>query len=302
MGQGDKYDMHFKILILGDSRVGKSTLVQQFVGEPADDYYCESLGVDFKEAILNFLNHRIKLCIYDACGNPKVDFLLKPYLSIVQGAFVCFDVTNPLSFYNIERHIKKIKEQHHDIPIFLIGCKSDLSHTHSVETEKIKELVAQLGLPYFETSGRKAINVQEPFTQIMQQMYFLSLQPLLQKIIPTLEQHLHNYLQSTPSSNNVFSLFAGRSARENLLIEEYKKKLAALSQSKSVHEVEAFFRAALDIIERADNLFAAENPFLSMMATSPLSKTLGKTLFDLGKTTKDFIDLSALVDVSQLKI
>ncbi|WP_207384265.1 Rab family GTPase [Legionella steigerwaltii] len=290
--------MHFKILLLGDSRVGKSSLLQKFVGETVNDFYVESLGVELKETIRNFSNSRIKLRIYDASGNPKLGFLLNQYLSIAQGVFVCFDVTNSFSFDNVENHVKKVKAAHSDIPIFLIGCKSDLSLERSVETEKIKNLAERLGLPYFATSSRKDVNVSEPFMQIMQQMYFLSLP---QKMAPILEQHLNDYLNSLPQSNNFSSLFTTRSAKENLLIEEYKKNFAKLCQAKEVHDLEDFCRETLDIIERANLLFANENPILSVIATSPLSKTLGKILSDLSKSAKDFIDLPAF-DSNKLTI
>ncbi|HHT0594233.1 TPA: Rab family GTPase [Legionella anisa] len=291
--QENKYDTHFKILLLGNSRVGKSTLLQKFVGEPCDDFYNATLGVDVKEKILPFFNSRIKLRVYDVGGNPGFQFLLKEYLRIAEGAFVCFDITYPFSFENVEDYIKKIRAVKTNIPIFLIGCKGDLTHKRAVSAEQINKLAERLGLTYFETSSHEEVNVKEPFIQIMQQMYFLA---ALNKVKPILEQHLNDYLK-LPSSNNYPGIFISRSTKEEILKDEYKSHFDKLSQARSVAELKDFFRETSHIIERADSLFASENPLLSIVAASPLSKTLKNILSDLHKSTKYFVDLSELANL-----
>lgn len=289
-----KYDTHFKILLLGNSRVGKSVLLQKFVDELCDDIYYESVGVDVKETILPFFDSRIKLRIYDVGGNPRLEFLMKDYLPIAEGAFVCFDVTNSLSFENVENHIKKIKAVKSNIPIFLIACKCDLTHARSVSAEQVNKLVERLRLPYFETSSHKEVNIKEPFVQIMKRMYFLS---AISKVKPILEQHLTNYLKSLPSSNNYPGIFISRSTKEEILKDEYKVHFDKLCQASSVEELKDFFRETSIIIERADLLFASENPLLSIVTASPLSKTLKNILSDLHKSTRYFIDLSTADDL-----
>lgn len=298
MQHKEEYDAHFKILLLGKSHVGKTLLLEKFIGKTTDELF-ETMGVDQEIASLHFLNKRIKLRIWDAWGNPKLKSIVTRYLSDIDGAFVCFDLTDDRALEGVKTYIEKIKEIKANIPIFLIGCKSDLSKLGSNGADQIKQLAETLALPYFETSSRKGLNVKEPFMQIMEKMYFID---VINKTKFVLQEYFANYTKSLSQLSNLSSLFHNANTQDKLLVDEYKANFDRLDLASNATDLEDFFTKTLNIIERSDLLLSNQNPFLNILASSPLSKVLKQILQEFSKMTKDFTDLSQLADFKKLQI
>ncbi|CEG57290.1 GTP-binding protein [Legionella fallonii] len=276
MRQKQEPDISFKILILGDRAVGKTTLLQKFVNELDPDCYYATCGVDQKLNSLRIFNKQINLKIWDATGDPTLWNLVKRYLPDTNSALICFDVTNPFSLNNVRAYVEKLREVQPNVPIMLIGCKSDLTHRRMVSVVQAQQMAQQLGIAYLETSGLKKNNVDETFIQITQRMYFAV---MLHNIRPTLEKYFNNYLNN--SSNPI-------SKREITLKKEWTLLFGHLFRATSPDELNDFFKATLSIINKADALFAKKHPIWSSITASPLSLTLKKILSALDTLQKSF--------------
>lgn len=102
-----------------------------------------------------------------------------------------------------------------------------------------------------------------------------------------------------PQFSNYQGLFVRRSTKEDRLIEEFKNYLDKLGPTSKEEDLKDFFKQTLALTERANLLFANENPVLSLVSTSPLSKTFKKILSDLNKSTKYIVDYSELTNLNQ---
>lgn len=162
----------FKIILLGDKHVGKSTLLQNLMNEVYADDYCETLGVDLREKFLILSKKLVKLRIWDASGSPRLNHLVLPYLSQTNGALICFDLTDLRSLYVAKSYIEQFREHQKEAPVILVGCKSDKLKEREIGIEQAQKLAIQLESVYVETSSHLQINIEEPFHQIGHRMLF----------------------------------------------------------------------------------------------------------------------------------
>lgn len=155
MQQKQDLNSFFKLLLLGDRAVGKTTLLQKFVEELDPDCYYATCGVDQKVRSLFLFNTQLDLRIWDAGGDPGLWHLVKRYLPDTNGALVCFDVTNPFSLIRVSNYVEKLREAQPNLPIMLIACKSDLTQKRRVSEEQAQQQAQKLNIAYLETSGLK---------------------------------------------------------------------------------------------------------------------------------------------------
>lgn len=261
-----------KIILLGDSCVGKTTLLQQYIGERDPDCYYATLGVEQKLKAMELFKQTVNLHIWDAAGDPKLRHLVKTYLREAHGALICFDVTKTSSLHNVDTFVELFRQHQKNAPIILVGCKTDLKRM--ISTEQAQAKAKQLGLVYIETSGSKKTNVDEVFTQLTQQIYLLK---VLSKIQPVLKRQFTNYAK-TYDKANTHSLFGTKSAQEGLLKKEYQNNLQQLFQTTHFSELDTFLQKTIQLIKKADDLYQQENPILGLVTTSALSTMLQQTL------------------------
>jgi len=168
----DDYDYIFKILIIGESSVGKSSIVSKF----ADDYYNENLessptiGVDLHVKIIEVDDKKIKMQIWEIGGNERFREIVSSYYRNCQGIVLMFDLTNKESFENLQMWINHIKENCNnedeycnDIPKILVGNKNDLKIQRSVSHEEAYDFSFVLNIPYIETSVYNNDNIKKVF-------------------------------------------------------------------------------------------------------------------------------------------
>ncbi|EHL30577.1 Rab family GTPase [Legionella drancourtii] len=261
-----------KIILLGDSYVGKTTLLQKYIGEGDPDCYYATLGVEQKLKTIALFNQTINLRIWDAAGVPKLRHLVKTYLHEAHGALICFDVTKTSSLHNVDTFVELFRQHQKNAPIILVGCKTDLKRV--VSTEQAQAKAEQLGVVYIETSGSKKTNVDEVFTQLIQQIFVLK---VLSKIKPELERQFTNYAK-TYNKTNTHSLFGTKSTQEGCLKKEYQHNLQQLFQATHFSELDTFLQKTVQLIKKADDLHQQENPILGLITTSTLSTMLQQTL------------------------
>lgn len=276
MQQKQELNSFFKLLLLGDRAVGKTTLLQKFVEELDPDCYYATCGVDQKIRSLFLFNKHLDLKIWDAGGEPSLWHLVRRYLPDANGALVCFDVTNPFSLIKINSYVEKLREAQPNLPIMLIACKSDLAQKRMVSEEQAQQLAQKLGIAYLETSGLKKNNVDAAFLQITQRMYFAR---MLNNIRPTLEKYFNDYANNPPNPI---------SKKETTLKEEYKLLFEQLLRASSLDELNDFYQKTSNLIDQADALFARKHPIWNTITTSPLTSMLKKTLASLDLLNAEF--------------
>ncbi|KAL8229607.1 hypothetical protein R6Q57_014507 [Mikania cordata] len=168
----DEYDYLFKLVLIGDSGVGKSNLLSRFTRNEFNLETKSTIGVEFATRSLNVDGKVIKAQIWDTAGQERYRAITSAYYRGAVGALLVYDVTRHATFENIERWLKELRD-HTDpnIVVMLIGNKSDLRHLLAVSTEDGKTLAEAESLYFMETSALEATNVENAFSEVITQIY-----------------------------------------------------------------------------------------------------------------------------------
>ncbi|KAJ1043356.1 hypothetical protein NDA11_003312 [Ustilago hordei] len=165
------YDFLIKLLLIGDSGVGKSCLLLRFCDDAWTPSFITTIGIDFKIRTIELDGKRIKLQIWDTAGQERFRTITTAYYRGAMGILLVFDVTDQKSFENVRTWHANI-EQHasEGVSKILIGNKSDWEEKRAVTTEQGEELAKELGIPYIETSAKSNSNVEEAFFNLAREV------------------------------------------------------------------------------------------------------------------------------------
>ncbi|XP_078172478.1 ras-related protein RABA2a-like [Carex rostrata] len=168
----EEYDYLFKVVLIGDSGVGKSNLLSRFT---RNEFLLDSkstIGVEFATRTLQVEGKTIKVQIWDTAGQERYRAITSAYYRGALGALLVYDVTKASSFENVSRWLKELRD-HADsnIVIMLIGNKTDLKHLRTVSTEDAQGFAESEGLSFIETSALEATNVEKSFQLILAEIY-----------------------------------------------------------------------------------------------------------------------------------
>ncbi|XP_022762716.1 ras-related protein RABA2a-like [Durio zibethinus] len=168
----EEYDYLFKVVLIGDSGVGKSNLLSRFT---RNEFCLESkstIGVEFATRTLQVEGRTVKAQIWDTAGQERYRAITSAYYRGALGALLVYDVTKPTTFENVSRWLKELRD-HADsnIVIMLIGNKTDLKHLRAVATEDGQSYAEKEGLSFIETSALEATNVEKAFQTILSEIY-----------------------------------------------------------------------------------------------------------------------------------
>eukprot|EP00927_Polykrikos_kofoidii_P024149 TRINITY_DN2201_c1_g1_i3.p1 TRINITY_DN2201_c1_g1~~TRINITY_DN2201_c1_g1_i3.p1 ORF type:complete len:221 (-),score=32.59 TRINITY_DN2201_c1_g1_i3:175-786(-) len=159
-----EYDYLFKILLIGDSGVGKSCMLLRFADDTYTESYISTIGVDFKIRTLEQDGKTIKLQIWDTAGQERFRTITSSYYRGSHGIIVVYDVTDKESFNNVNHWIEEIQKYAADgVNKLLVGNKCDLSSKKVVSYDEAKELAESLNIQFMETSAKNAHNVEQAF-------------------------------------------------------------------------------------------------------------------------------------------
>jgi Ras-related protein Rab-1A len=174
-----EYDYLFKILLIGDSGVGKSSLLLRFVDDLYYDTYISTIGVDFKIKTLPVENKIIKFQLWDTAGQERFRTITSSYYRGAHGMLIIFDLSDLSSFNNLNYWLSEIDRYcNESVQIYIIGTKKDLINKRQVSAESIDEYIQKINIhnhnriiKYFEVSSKMNDNVVETFNQFAKDLY-----------------------------------------------------------------------------------------------------------------------------------
>ncbi|VFQ79063.1 unnamed protein product [Cuscuta campestris] len=170
----DEYDYLFKLVLIGDSGVGKSNLLSRFTRNEFNLESKSTIGVEFATKSLTVDGKVIKAQIWDTAGQERYRAITSAYYRGAVGALLVYDVTRHITFENVSRWLKELRD-HTDpnIVVMLIGNKSDLRHLVAVSTQEGTEFSEKESLYFMETSALESTNVENAFTEVLTQIYHI---------------------------------------------------------------------------------------------------------------------------------
>jgi small GTP-binding protein len=166
------YDYIFKILLLGDSSVGKTCFLLRYSDDTFTENHISTIGLDYRFKLVNLENDKkVKLQIWDTAGQDRFRAITKNYYKGAHGIILIYDVTNITTFNNIKSWVSQIRENTTEkIKIALVGNKIDEDDLRKISFDEGQKLAAEYDLKFFESSAKKNLRVSEVFNYITEEI------------------------------------------------------------------------------------------------------------------------------------
>ncbi|KAI5638549.1 ras family domain-containing protein [Phthorimaea operculella] len=166
--QEDKYDVFGKVMLLGDSGVGKTCMLVRFRdGTFLAGNYISTVGIDFRNKVVTVDGIKVKLQIWDTAGQERFRSVTHAYYRDAHALLLLYDVTNKTSFDNIRAWLGEIREYaQDDVVIMLLGNKSDSGLERAVKREEGQRLAREYQVSFMETSAKTGLNVEAAFAHV----------------------------------------------------------------------------------------------------------------------------------------
>ncbi|KAL7677716.1 hypothetical protein ACOME3_003954 [Neoechinorhynchus agilis] len=164
-GTAKTYDYLFKLLLIGDSGVGKTCVLNRFVDATFSTTFISTIGIDFKIRTIELDGKRIKLQIWDTAGQERFKTITTAYYRGAMGIMLVYDISNEKTFDNIKNWIRTI-EMHaaDDVVRMIIGNKCDIEvERRKVKKERGEQVANEYGVHFLETSAKGNIGIEEAF-------------------------------------------------------------------------------------------------------------------------------------------
>ena len=166
-----EYNFIFKVLLLGGSNVGKSSIFLRYIDDIWNDTFVPTIGVDFKIKSLEVDNKLVKLQIWDTAGQERFKNIITSYYRGAHGILLIYDITDKESFKSLQNWLIEIeKNAHKNVVRVLIGNKCDLEDKRVISYSQGKEFADTYGLKFIETSAKKNSNVSEAFELLSREL------------------------------------------------------------------------------------------------------------------------------------
>ena len=164
MAQRGTYDFLMKLLIVGDSGVGKSCLLLRFADDSFTPSFIATIGIDFKIRTIELEGRRVKLQIWDTAGQERFRTITTAYYRGAMGILIVYDVTDEKSFENVRGWLESVKEHASEgVQLILVGNKADDENSRVVSKERGESLAKECGMPFLEASAKSGEGVEEAF-------------------------------------------------------------------------------------------------------------------------------------------
>ncbi|KAM6972181.1 RAB3D, member RAS oncogene family, a [Aplochiton taeniatus] len=162
------FDYMFKLLIIGNSSVGKTSFLFRYADDSFTSAFVSTVGIDFKVKTIYRNEKRVKLQIWDTAGQERYRTITTAYYRGAMGFILMYDITCQESFYAVQDWATQIKTYSWDnAQVILVGNKLDLEDDRLVPTDDANRLATELGFQFFETSAKDNINVKQVFDRLV---------------------------------------------------------------------------------------------------------------------------------------
>ncbi len=177
MTDNNSSDSVYKVLLLGDSTVGKTCFLMRYTDNTFQEIHMSTIGLDYRLKSMTLKSGKnVKVQIWDTAGQDRFRAITKNYYKGAHGIILIYDVTNQLSFDNVSNWINQIKEEASDkVTIFLVGNKIDDVENRKIQTESGKNLAENFQLQFYETSAKTGENVEKTFQALVEKIDEISL-------------------------------------------------------------------------------------------------------------------------------
>lgn len=161
-----------KLVVLGDSGVGKTNLIKRFINDEFSFESKATIGVEFINKNYRINKEIFKIEIWDTAGQERYKSITAAYYKGAKGALIVYDVTSKSSFNNLDKWIKEIKERgDNNVKLMIAGNKVDLMEEREVQTEEAMDKAKEMEVPVMETSALDSTNVKKAFEYLLKEMY-----------------------------------------------------------------------------------------------------------------------------------
>ncbi|KHN78062.1 Ras-related protein Rab-11A [Toxocara canis] len=168
----DRYAYLFKVVLIGDSGVGKSNLLSRFTRNEFSLESKSTIGVEFATRTIQVDGKKVKAQIWDTAGQERYRAVTSAYYRGAVGALLVYDIAKHITYENIEKWLKELRDHaEQNIVVMLVGNKTDLRHLRAVPTEEARAYAESNHLSFIETSALECTNVDAAFTTILTEIY-----------------------------------------------------------------------------------------------------------------------------------
>jgi len=162
-----QYDLLFKLLLIGDSGVGKTCILFRFSEDAFNTTFISTIGIDFKIKTIELRGKKIKLQIWDTAGQERFHTITTSYYRGAMGIMLVYDITNAKSFDNIAKWLRNIDEHaNEDVERMILGNKCDMDDKRVVSKERGESIAREHNIYFLETSAKTNINIETAFIQL----------------------------------------------------------------------------------------------------------------------------------------
>jgi len=170
--EDDNYEMMFKVVLVGDSFVGKTNIMSKYLKNEFHEDSKATVGVEFGSRQFNIEGHVIKAQIWDTAGQERYKAITSAYYKGAKGAFIVYDITRKESFDNVTKWAEQLKASaDKNLTIIIIGNKIDLEDQRQVKTEEGQNKSNELESAFIETSASSGTNLDKAFEMMVNEVY-----------------------------------------------------------------------------------------------------------------------------------
>ena len=171
MDDDENYDLIFKIVLIGDSGVGKTNILSRYISNEFSLTTQATVGVEFGSKIIKRGEKLIKLQIWDTAGQERYKSITSAYYKGSKGAFVVYDISRKSTFDNVDKWIEELKNNgSEDVFIMLVGNKSDLKDKREISEEDVQKKAQLYNVAFCETSALEGKNIEYAFESLINEI------------------------------------------------------------------------------------------------------------------------------------
>ena len=169
------FDMIFKIILIGDSSVGKTNILSKFLNNEFDENSKPTVGVEFGSKNFQIEDNIIKAQIWDTAGQERYRSITSAYYKGAKGCLLIYDITKRKSFESIDTWVSQFKESvEGNVNMILIGNKCDLENEREVKREEGEEKAKFHNMAFMETSALNGTNIEKAFEELINEVYTIN--------------------------------------------------------------------------------------------------------------------------------